>query len=269
MTVLGFRFETPGVGEMISVLKNLLGLLCMVLSLYLSITIMSMPVLGGVLHLPSLYMVVGGTLGIAILVMDAVDFKRFFRFTFSLSSDKDLRQMQSSEKSFEAFAEVYAKEGGDALRNLILEKKMPRIWNIVATKLAINVPIADIKDILDFQIHRVMVRLDQDITTLKQLAALAPAIGMFGTVLGLIRMLSNLQEFDTLGTNMSLALITTLYGIFIGNILLVPLIRSIEKRKLYYLKNHSNLIYWLDHVEQKKPSFYMKTRLRDLDVKTI
>ena len=254
---------------MISVAKNLFGLVCMILSLYLSITQTSMPKLGGVLHVPSLLMVCGGLIGIAFLVMDAVDFKRFIRFTFSLSSDKNLRQMQSSEKSFEAFAEVYAKDGGDALRNLILEKRMPRIWNIVATKLAINVPIADIKEILDFQIQRVMVRLDQDITTLKQLATLAPAIGMFGTVLGLIQMLTNLQEFDKLGTNMSLALITTLYGIFIGNILLVPLIRSVEKRKLYYLKNHSNLIYWLDHVEQKKPSFYMKTRLRDLDVKTI
>jgi chemotaxis protein MotA len=254
---------------MVSVSKNLLGIACMITSLYLALTTTGMPSFGGVVHMPSIYMVFGILCGIALLVMDAVDIKRFIRFTFSLSSDKNLRQMQSSEKSFEMFAEVYAKDGGDALRKLIIEKKMPRIWNIVATKLAINVPIADIKDILDFQIQRVMVRLDQDITTLKQLATLAPGIGMFGTVLGLIHMLTSLQEFDKLGANMSLALITTLYGVFIGNILLVPIIRSVEKRKLYYLKNHSNLIYWLDHVEQKKPAFYMKTRLRDLDVKTI
>ena len=177
--------------------------------------------------------------------------------------------MRTTEQNLEKVVHTYNKDGGEALRKVIVDNKMPRIWSIVATKLAINVPIADIQDILDYQIQRVVARLDQDITTLRQLAAIAPAIGMFGSVLGLIRLLSDLKDFDTLGTNMSLALITTLYGIFIGNILLVPLIRSVEKRKAYSIKNHSNLLYWLDHVNKKKPAFYLKTRLRDLDAKTV
>lgn len=254
---------------MLTILKNLVGVACIVLSIYLSMSVLSMPVLGGVFHVPSLFLVVGVTLGIAILVMDVTDAGRFFVFSLSFTSDKQRSQIRTSENNLENLVDVYLKDGGEELRKVVVESKMPRIWNIVATKLAINVPIADIKDILEFQIHKVMARLDQDVTTLRQLASVAPAIGMFGSVLGLIRLLADLKDFETLGTNMSLALITTLYGIFIGSILLVPLIRSVEKRKSYYLKNHTNLLYWLDHVEQKKPSFYMKTKLGNLDVSSL
>lgn len=254
---------------MTSILKNLLGVICLVSTIYFSMTIEKMPVLGGIIHIPSLLMVSGVFAGIAIILMDLNDARRFLVFFLSYSSDRQSKQIRQSEKNLESLVEVFAKDGGEELRNEVLKRKMPRIWNIVATKLAINVPITDIKDILEFQISKVVAKLNQDIETLKQLASLAPAIGMFGSLLGLIRLLSDLKDFDTLGTNMSLALITTLYGIFLGNILLVPLIRSVEKRKTAYIKNHTNLLYWLDHVEQKKPSFYMKTRLRDLDVKTI
>lgn len=253
---------------MLTAIKNLVGCSAIGLSIYLCLSVTSAPIFG-VFHLPSLYLVVGVTFGIAVLIIDTADIKRFFLFWVTYSSSRYMRQMETTERSFEKLVHVYTKEGGEGFRKIVSEDKMPTIWNIVATKLAINVPIADIKDILDFQIHRVVARLDQDITTLKQVASLAPAIGMFGSILGLIRLLADLQDFDSLGPNMSLALITTLYGIFIGNILLVPLIRSVEKRKVYSIKNHTNLLYWLDHVSKKKPAFYLKTRLRDLDVKSV
>jgi chemotaxis protein MotA len=254
---------------MFTFIKNIVGAAVIGLSLYFCLNTNTMPVLGGVIHVPSLLLVTGVTLGIAILIMDVTDGLRFARFSMALLFDKSLKETRDSEKRFEKMVEIYSKEGGEELRKQVVSEKMPRIWNIVATKLAIKIPIEDIKDILDFQIHKVASKLDQDITTLKQIAAIAPAIGMFGSVLGLIRLLGDLKDFDTLGVNMSLALITTLYGIFIGNILLVPIIRAVEKRKSNYIMNHTNLLYWLDHVDQKKPSFYMKTRLGDLDVESI
>jgi len=254
---------------LINLLRHFTGIGVIVGSVYYSFGIMKMPVLSGVFHIPSLLLVTGVTFGIALIMMDSYDLRRFFWFSLSFSSNQQQVAIQKSEQNFEKFVDIYAKEGGEGLKKYIEAMKMPRIWNIVATKLAINVPIHDIKDILEFQIQKVISSLNQDITTLKQLAALAPAIGMFGSVLGLVRLLADLKNFETLGTNMSLALLTTLYGIFLGNILLVPLIRAAEKRRGLYIKSHTNLLYWLDHVEQKKPAFYMKTRLRDLDVKNI
>lgn len=250
-----------------SLLKNLCGVGIIALSIYLSLVVHA-PALFGVFHLPSFCLVVGLTVGVSFLIIEAADIRRFLVFLFGYSASSNQQRTATTEKNFETLAQTYVKEGGEGFRREVSAQRMPSIWRVVATKLAINVPIPDVKDILDFNIHKVVSRLDQDITTLRQVAILAPALGMFGTVLGLIRLLADLKDMDALGGHMSLALLTTLYGIFVGNVVLVPLIRSVEKRKAYSLKDHANLVYWLDHVERKKPSFYLKENLRDLDVKT-
>ncbi len=51
----------------------------------------------------------------------------------------------------------------------------------------------------------------------------APAFGMIGTLLGLISMLANMDDPKGLGPAMALALITTLYGSLMANILFVPM----------------------------------------------
>jgi chemotaxis protein MotA len=52
---------------------------------------------------------------------------------------------------------------------------------------------------------------------------LAPGLGMLGTVIGLIGMLKNLQDKSSLGANMAVALITTLYGSIMANLLMIPM----------------------------------------------
>ncbi len=54
------------------------------------------------------------------------------------------------------------------------------------------------------------------------LAAMGPAWGMIGTLIGLINMLSNLEDSSTIGPNMSVALITTLYGSLLANWIAIP-----------------------------------------------
>lgn len=54
-------------------------------------------------------------------------------------------------------------------------------------------------------------------------ASLGPAFGMLGTLIGLILMLGNLSDPGSLGPAMAIALITTLYGSFIANVVFTPL----------------------------------------------
>ena len=53
-------------------------------------------------------------------------------------------------------------------------------------------------------------------------AALGPAWGMIGTLIGLINMLKNLEDASSIGPAMSVALVTTLYGSLIANWLCNP-----------------------------------------------
>ena len=54
-------------------------------------------------------------------------------------------------------------------------------------------------------------------------STIAPAFGMIGTLIGLILMLSNLDDKDSLGTGMAAALITTMYGSVMANWFFIPI----------------------------------------------
>jgi len=51
----------------------------------------------------------------------------------------------------------------------------------------------------------------------------APAFGMIGTLIGLVQMLSNMSDPKTIGPAMAIALLTTLYGALIANLIALPM----------------------------------------------
>jgi len=56
----------------------------------------------------------------------------------------------------------------------------------------------------------------------------APAFGMIGTLVGLIQMLSNLSDPAAIGPSMAVAMLTTLYGAMIANLVALPMADKIE-----------------------------------------
>lgn len=62
--------------------------------------------------------------------------------------------------------------------------------------------------------------LDQGV--LKLMSSYSPAFGMIGTLIGLILMLADLSDPNSIGPNMSVALITTLYGSLLSNGIFLP-----------------------------------------------
>lgn len=59
-------------------------------------------------------------------------------------------------------------------------------------------------------------------------AAMGPAWGMIGTLIGLINMLKHLEDVSTVGPNMSTALITTFYGSLLANWLALPIASKLK-----------------------------------------
>jgi chemotaxis protein MotA len=57
----------------------------------------------------------------------------------------------------------------------------------------------------------------------KTMGEFAPAFGMIGTLIGLIQMLSTLQDPSGIGQGMAVALITTLYGTMLANLFFLPM----------------------------------------------
>jgi len=79
-----------------------------------------------------------------------------------------------------------------------------------------------IRSLMENELSQMQGRHVDKINIVNMWASMAPAVGMMGTVIGLIGMLKNLEDKSALGPNMAIALITTFYGALIANFLMLP-----------------------------------------------
>ena len=80
-----------------------------------------------------------------------------------------------------------------------------------------------IRSLMENELSQMQDRHIGKIALLNMWGSMAPAVGMMGTVIGLIGMLKNLEDKSALGPNMALALITTFYGALVANFLMLPM----------------------------------------------
>ncbi|NCP66218.1 MAG: flagellar motor protein PomA [Paraglaciecola sp.] len=67
-------------------------------------------------------------------------------------------------------------------------------------------------------------------TIFKSLGDVAPAMGMIGTLVGLVAMLSNMDDPKSIGPAMAVALLTTLYGAMLANLICLPIAVKLTNR---------------------------------------
>ncbi len=93
-------------------------------------------------------------------------------------------------------------------------------------------PTDDIMHILSWRIQKLSEREAAEAKLFRMLAAFAPAFGMLGTLVGLIGMLGGLGsgDLELIGRDMSVALITTVYGLMLANMVFKPIAIRMEQR---------------------------------------
>jgi len=87
-----------------------------------------------------------------------------------------------------------------------------------------------VKAILDTEIGILEDRHSASKAVFDTAAELSPAFGMMGTLVGLIDMLGNLNDASKLGPGMAVALITTMYGSMMANMLCIPTSKKLTAR---------------------------------------
>ena len=81
---------------------------------------------------------------------------------------------------------------------------------------------------LNQEIKAMKSRHEANQSVIKAWIDLAPAMGMIGTLVGLVLMLGNMADPKAIGPAMAVALLTTLYGAFIANIMFAPMLTKLE-----------------------------------------
>lgn len=87
----------------------------------------------------------------------------------------------------------------------------------------------DIDSILGQEIDALVERHRQSTGIVRRASEIAPAMGLIGTLVGLVQMLAELDNPSAIGPAMALALLTTFYGAIMGTVILGPLAAKLER----------------------------------------
>ena len=85
-----------------------------------------------------------------------------------------------------------------------------------------------VRAIMETELASVEGRHKDKIGFWEAIASMGPAWGMIGTLIGLINMLRDLSDFNSIGPNMAVALVTTLYGAVLANWICNPVAAKLK-----------------------------------------
>ena len=87
---------------------------------------------------------------------------------------------------------------------------------------------ATIKAVLTAEMIYIQKRHEDGMAVLNYITDMAPAFGMIGTLVGLVNMLAGLSDPSSIGPSMAVAILTTLYGAMVANVVTAPFSRKLE-----------------------------------------
>jgi chemotaxis protein MotA len=180
------------------------------------------------INIPSLCIVVGGTIGVTLVAYPLKDFLSVIKVVQKAIFTKNISATELISK-FTAFANKTRKEGILALESEI--KELNDDFFKKGVQLSIDgLEPQQIQNILDTEIEFVRDRhkLGADIFT--SMGTFAPAMGMIGTLIGLVQMLQSMDDPSTIGPAMAVALLTTFYGSLMANICCMPIAGKLKTR---------------------------------------
>lgn len=88
-----------------------------------------------------------------------------------------------------------------------------------------------VKALLSKDMDKTVERHETGAEIFKSLGDVGPAMGMIGTLVGLVAMLSNMDDPKSIGPAMAVALLTTLYGAMLANMVAIPIADKLTLRR--------------------------------------
>ncbi len=87
-----------------------------------------------------------------------------------------------------------------------------------------------VRAIMERDLDALQVRHKQGAGLFETMAQYAPAFGLVGTLIGLVKMLNGIQDPAQIGPGMAVALLTTLYGALLANLIFQPIAGKLKVR---------------------------------------
>jgi len=181
---------------------------------------------GTFMNVPSVMVVLGGTLAVTMM--------RFSMSAFFGSFKVLVKVFRSRLDTPEALIERAVELAGVARREGLLALEKEEVEDPFFEK-GIRLCVDGLEP--EF-VHRVLTQeMDQTVERhengrriFRSIGEAAPSMGMVGTLIGLVQMLSHMDDPKTIGPAMAVALLTTLYGCMIANLFALPIADKLDHR---------------------------------------
>jgi chemotaxis protein MotA len=172
-------------------------------------------------NIPSILIVMGGTLAASMVAFPLSDFLSIFKTSMKIFIFK----IQAPEEIIANLVEISnkARKGGLlSIEGDIQGTSDPYLAQ--ALQMTVDgVKTADIAAIMQKKMALTKKNLDVGANIFGCMGAYAPAFGMIGTLIGLVQMLANLDDPSSIGPKMAVAMITTFYGAVLANLFFIPM----------------------------------------------
>lgn len=177
---------------------------------------------------PSLLIVLGGTLGVTTIAFSLKDVLR----TQSIIARTIFHTIPEPQKTARQMVElaVTARKMGEFSIEGTVADDIGDPFGQHALQMAVDGESADIiESVLTREIEEMSQRHFNGAGVLRKAADTAPAMGLIGTLIGLVQMLGHLNDPSTIGPNMAIALLTTFYGAVLSSMFFAPLASKLER----------------------------------------
>ncbi len=184
-------------------------------------------------NIPGMMIVVGGTIAATLLTVRFRDVKAAFRAAWIVFTADDTDPQQMIDTMLD-LSKISHRNGLLALSNVetnsnFLKRACLMISDAASEKM--------VEKTLQTEIDSLYGRHIQIQDVFKKMAMYSPAFGMLGTLIGLIQMLSTLDDPTSIGPAMAVALLTTFYGSLLASMVFLPIAGKLKARTRMEITN--------------------------------
>lgn len=177
---------------------------------------------------PSLMIVLGGTMGATLINYPLPDMLKVFKVVKNAFFHRGIT-VQGMIANFVTLAGTARREGILALESSMNEMRDEFLKK--GLQLSVDgVEPGSIREILSTEIVSIQERHKLGSEIFTTLGTFAPALGMIGTLIGLVQMLKTMDDPSTIGPSMAVALLTTFYGSILANLFCLPVAGKLRTR---------------------------------------
>ncbi len=184
---------------------------------------------GAFVDIPAMFIVVGGTFAVTTISFDLADVARAQHIVLK-SIARPVRNPAVAVIEVLQIAERCRREGLLELHRELADRGTDAFLLRGLELAADGMPGTEMERIMRKEMNAVVERHAQGADVLHRAAEVAPAMGLIGTLVGLVQMLGNLEDPSTIGPSMAVALLTTFYGAILANTVFAPLAGKLERR---------------------------------------